>query len=134
MSPQLPPLVICETDYDSLFLLSERTAQQLPKVSAFLAAELERADVLPVEKMPNDVVMMRSRAVFRMVDSGTDRTVTLVYPAEADIQKDKLSILTPVGTALLGMSAGQTMSWRDRAGATKSLIVKTVLSQPSPSA
>jgi len=130
MSHSLPPIVVGERDYRKLSELSDRTARGLPKVSDFLAAELDRAKILPDELLPRDVVTMDSRVVFRMAATGLGRVVTLVYPADADILKGKLSILTPVGTALLGLSPGQSMSWEDRTGEIKSLTLQTVLSQP----
>ncbi len=130
MSQPLPPIVVGERDYRKLSELSDRTAYELPKISGFLAAELDRAKILPDRELPPDVVTMESRVVFRMAATGLGRVVTLVYPAEADILKAKLSILTPVGTALLGLSPGQSMSWEDRTGALKTLTLQTVLSQP----
>ena len=132
MSQPLPPIVVGERDYRRLSELSDRTAHELPKISSFLAAELDRAEILPDQQLPPDVVTMESRVEFRMAESGPGRVVTLVYPAEADIQKGKLSILTPVGTALLGMSPGQSMSWEDRTGELKTLTLQAVLSQPQP--
>jgi len=130
MSHPLPPIVVGERDYRKLSELSDRTARELPKISGFLAAELDRAKILPDRQLPPDVVTMDSRVQFHMAASGSGRIVTLVYPAEADIQKGKLSILTPVGTALLGLSPGQSMSWEDRKGELKTLTLQAVLSQP----
>lgn len=130
MSHVLPPIVVGERDYQKLSDLSDRTARSLPKVSGFLAAELDRAKIVADELLPRDVVTMGSRVVFRMAPAGLGRVATLVYPAEADILKRRLSILTPVGTALLGLSPGQSMSWEDRTGEMKTLTLQTVLSQP----
>lgn len=124
MTETLPPIVVSENDYDTLSELIERTERALPRVSGFLASELARAKVLPAERLPPDVVTMGSRAAFRMEATGTEREVTLVYPAEADILQGRLSILTPVGTALLGLSAGQAMPWLDRTGNRKSLTLR----------
>lgn len=132
MSRTLPLIIVSENDYDALSELSERTARQLPDVSDFLATELERARVLPADQVPADVVTMGSRVAFRMGDTARERTVTLVYPAEADIQQGRLSIMTPVGAALLGLSPGQSMSWEDRMGELRSLTLQAVLSQPAP--
>lgn len=126
MTDHLPPIVVSEGDYDTLSELAERTERALPKVSSFLAAELARAKVVPAARVPADVVRMGSRAAFRMEATGVEREVTLVYPAEADILQDRLSILTPVGTALLGLAAGQSMSWSDRTGNRQRLTLRTV--------
>ncbi|MFN4281172.1 MAG: nucleoside diphosphate kinase regulator [Alphaproteobacteria bacterium] len=131
MAQSLPPIVISEKDYRRLSELSDRTAHQLPKVSGFLAAELDRARIVPDDEVPGDVVTMGAELVFRMDATGEGRKVTLVYPDKADILEGRLSILTPVGTALLGLSPGQSMSWQDRTGDIKTLTLQSVLSQPA---
>lgn len=134
MTQSLPPIMVGEQDYRRLSELSDRTIHQLPKVSGFLAAELDRARIVPDDQLPGDVVTMGAELVFRMDATGLGRKVTLVYPDKADILEGRLSILTPVGTALLGLSPGQSMPWQDRTGDTKTLTLQTVLSQPAASA
>lgn len=65
-------------------------------------------------------------------DLGENRQVTLVYPGEANIAEGKMSILTPIGTALLGLSAGQSIDWTARDGRTHRLEVAAVLGTPVP--
>ena len=68
--------------------------------------------------MRDDVVRMGSTLRY-VTDSGEDRTVTLVFPAEADIAAGKISILTPIGAALLGLSEGQSIHWQTRNGESR---------------
>ena len=68
---------------------------------------------------------MGSRLRFT-TDAGEDRTVTLVFPAEADIEAGKVSILTPIGTALIGLTAGQSIDWTARDGRVHRLTVESV--------
>jgi regulator of nucleoside diphosphate kinase len=74
---------------------------------------------------------MHSRFVFKDESTGEARTVSLVYPGEEDIDDGRISILTPVGAALLGLSEGQSIEWETRIGESRTLTVLRLLSQPS---
>ena len=87
-----------------------------------LAAELERARVVADDRLPVGTVRMGSVVRFAM-DDAEPRTVRLVYPGEADIEKGFVSVLTPVGAALIGLTAGQAIDWTDRDGRTRRLHV-----------
>ena len=63
-----------------------------------------------------------------IADDGRKRTVTLVFPGLADISQGRISILTPIGTALIGLSEGQTMTWSTRDGRERNLTVMMVQS------
>jgi regulator of nucleoside diphosphate kinase len=76
-----------------------------------LETELVRAIVMPRDQIHKDVVTMNSRVLFENETTGERREVTLVYPREADIDAGKISILVPVGTALLGLRVGQSIDW-----------------------
>ncbi len=128
-----PPIVVTESDYDKLIRFVERQSAAMPRVMRFLEQELDRAEVVAAQSVPRDVITMNSRLLFRMMENGLSRAVTLVYPAEADLMAGKMPILTPVGAALLGLRAGQSMSWEDRIGETKTLTVQHVLFQPEAS-
>lgn len=96
-----------------------------------LAEELSRATVIPEERMPRNVVRMNSRVTYVDEQSGQRREVVLVYPEDADPSNGKISILAPVGTALLGLEEGQTIDWPFPNGATRRLRVeKTVPPEP----
>lgn len=128
-----PPIVVTEPDYDKLIRFVERQSNAMPRIVRFLEQELDRAELVPAQEVPCDVVTMNSRLLFRMTENALSRAVTLVYPAEADLMAGRMSILTPAGVALLGLRAGQSMSWEDRVGETKTLTVQHVLFQPEAS-
>jgi regulator of nucleoside diphosphate kinase len=90
-----------------------------------LLDELERARVLPETALPEDVVAMGSRVRYRTGDD--EHEVSLVYPAEADIAAGRISVLTPVGTALIGLRQGQSITWRTRDGRQQALTVLAVV-------
>jgi regulator of nucleoside diphosphate kinase len=94
-----------------------------------LIAELERAEVMLSDEIPDDVVTMNSTVVLRDLDTGESETYTLVYPNHANIARNRLSVLAPVGTAILGYQVGDVVRWRVPAGVRR-LRVEEVLFQP----
>ena len=76
-----------------------------------LMDELNRAEVRAPEDIPSDVVTMHSRVECEDIASGEEHVLTLVYPNEADVERHRVSVLAPVGSALLGLSIGQTIDW-----------------------
>lgn len=94
-----------------------------------LDGELRRARVVPRPQLPPDVVTMNSTVRLRDLETREEETYTLVYPADADIGKNKLSVLAPVGTALLGYRAGDVVEWPVPAGVSR-FRIEEVLSQP----
>lgn len=125
-----PPIVVTRPDYERLSNLADAAMQRLPALGARLAAELDRASIVEADEVGPDVVTMYARFVFREDANGTERTVSLVYPGEEDIDAGRVSILTPIGTALLGLSAGQSIEWEVRPGTFRTLSVLKLLSQP----
>jgi regulator of nucleoside diphosphate kinase len=91
-----------------------------------LQDELERAQVVEPEELPTDVVAMHSRVRFVDERSGIEETLVLVYPFEADAARGRVSVLAPVGTALLGLQVGQCIEWRMPSGDTRRLRVLEV--------
>lgn len=77
-----------------------------------LKAELRRAEVVSPEEVSKDVVTMNSTVVLRDLETDERETYTLVFPHEADIAAGRLSILAPIGTAILGERVGDEISWR----------------------
>jgi regulator of nucleoside diphosphate kinase len=94
-----------------------------------LETELDRAVVVRHDELPEDVVTMHSRVVFED-ETGRRRDVQLVYPWEAAPERGRISILAPVGVALLGLSVGQVIDWPMPNGRTASLRIVSVLYQP----
>jgi regulator of nucleoside diphosphate kinase len=78
---------------------------------AQLAEELDRADIVPPERVPEDVVTMHASVRYLDETTGERREVVLVYPHEADVSRGRISVLSPVGGALLGLAAGQSIEW-----------------------
>lgn len=122
-----PPILISDSDMQQLNKLARAAVNRLPDVAEELQVELERAKTCPAAHVPHGVVRMHSIVHFR-TDKGIEHRVELVYPEEADIIRDRLSILTPIGTALIGLSEGQTMCWTDREGTLRELTVLAVTS------
>lgn len=84
--------------------------------------------VLPAE-MPRDVVTMNSRVRLTDLDSGAELVYTLVFPADADFKAGKISVLAPIGTALLGERVGAEIQWEVPAGVRR-LRIEELLYQP----
>ncbi|MGH7909166.1 MAG: nucleoside diphosphate kinase regulator [Thermodesulfobacteriota bacterium] len=94
-----------------------------------LQNELDRAHVVDPSAIPHDVVTMNSQVRIEDVDTGMENVYTLVFPSEASIPEKKISILAPIGTALLGSRAGGTVDWPVPAG-MRTVRIKEVLYQP----
>lgn len=94
-----------------------------------LRAELEGAIVLPYDTVPPGVVGMNSRVRYRDETSGQTREVEIVYPCEADANEGKVSVLAPVGSALIGLSVGREIDWDLPEGQRIRLRVEEVLAQ-----
>lgn len=105
---ELPQLFLTPNDMDRLLkLVDAHPGKGLEK----LESELVRANVVPRGEIPGDVVTMNSRVVFENETTGERREVTLVYPGNADIDAGRISVLVPIGTALLGLRVGQSIEW-----------------------
>jgi regulator of nucleoside diphosphate kinase len=120
-----PRITIGREEHARLTRIADGLADANPDVSDVLMSELERARVVADDKVPADVVRIGSSVTY-VTETGESRDVHLVYPAEADISAGKVSILTPIGTALLGLSPEQTIDWQARDGRVHRLTVKSV--------
>jgi regulator of nucleoside diphosphate kinase len=96
---------------------------------AALEEEIGRARVVEPAAVPADVVTMNSRVSFEDVDTGERLEMTLVYPHDADVDHGRVSVLAPVGSALLGLSVGQSVEW-PVPGGKRRLRVEAVTYQP----
>lgn len=121
--PEMPAIVVSSDDQKRLTVLALEALQRVPDIASELLAEMERAEV--VADVPSSVVRMGSRVEFTD-DDGQKRLVTLVYPGQADIGSGRISILTPIGTALIGLSEGQSIAWTTRDGRRRRLVVVRV--------
>ena len=126
----LPPIQITRLDADRLdALLDMPSARQLPGLDA-LRVELERADVVEPAAIPADVATMNSRIKFVEDASGKTFELTLVYPKDMDSSGKTISILAPVGSALLGLSQGDEIEWPKPGGGMTKVKIEQITYQP----
>jgi regulator of nucleoside diphosphate kinase len=123
----LPQIYLTQNDMDRLLKLVEA---QPGKRFDKLESELVRANVVPREKIPRDVVTMNSRVIFEYETTREQREITLVYPGSADIDAGRVSVLVPVGTALLGLRVGQSIDWELPGGEKQRYRIVKVPFQP----
>ena len=126
MTSKMPPIVLSREDAVRLERLADSPELRRVPAVAQLQAELARARVLPANELPNDVVAMNASLACIEERSGTARRLTLVYPGEADIAQGRVSVLSPVGMALLGLRVGQSIDWPAPAGRALRLTVTAV--------
>lgn len=125
LASRKPAILITRNDHAQLTKLADSYATSHPDLAEELYTELDRARVLATDKPGSPFVRLGSRFRFT-TDDGDDRTVTLVLPGEADIATGKVSVMTPMGVALIGLSGGQSMKWTARDGAVHTLTVVSV--------
>jgi regulator of nucleoside diphosphate kinase len=104
-----PALIIDAGLYARLLALAEQARKEAPKLADQLRDELERADLRAPEAMPADVVTIGSQVTFH--DGERTQTVQVAFPSDADVDRGRVSVVTPLGAALLGLCAGQRISW-----------------------
>ena len=124
-SQWLPAIIVSDIDQKRLSGLATAAMERIPAVAEELLYELERASVVAACSIPPNVVRMGSTVVFK-TDDGQQTRVALVFPGEADISQGKISVLTPVGAALIGLSEGQSIMWTTRDGRDRQLTVLKV--------
>jgi len=108
----LPQIKVTTDDKSRLSALADCSLGLFPRVAHFLASEMDRAEVVAEDADLRDVVRMGTRVSYRDEATGDTREVTLVYPHEADIDRHRISVLTPVGAALIGLSVGQSIEFQ----------------------
>jgi len=122
------------TDYDLIRLrellqvgisFAERDRQSLEA----LQGELDRAHIVEPTAIPHDVVTMNSRVRLTDVETNEEQVYTVVFPSEANLEQRKISILAPIGTAILGYRVGDTVEWRVPGG-VRTLRIEEILYQP----
>ncbi|MFJ2975603.1 nucleoside diphosphate kinase regulator [Kluyvera sp. NPDC087067] len=125
-----PAIIINEFDAERIDRLLEQPAYANSPVANALNDELDRAQMCAPEAMPHDVVSMNSQVRFRDLTSGEERVRTLVFPANMTDSATQLSVMAPVGAALLGLRTGSTIHWELPGGASTHLEVLELLYQP----
>jgi regulator of nucleoside diphosphate kinase len=130
-APARPHIIISRTDADRLSALAEQMERSSPLATQLLLDEIDRAEIREDHAVPDTVVGMHSIVEFQDEAHGKSRIVELVYPAEADIGQGRISVLTPVGAGLIGLSAGQTIMWPDRDGHERPIRILKVVRRPT---
>lgn len=120
-----PNLVIDTEDHRSLTRLAHAGISEASTVADDLLYELGRASVVPPEQLPLDAVRMGSAVRYRTADD-EEREVSLVYPEEAGFSHNSVSVMTPIGAALIGLRKGQSITWLSRGGRRQMLTVLSV--------
>lgn len=118
-----PSLIIDSAQLAALYGAVRRATTTAPEIAEHLLGEIDRANVIPPEQVPENVVTLGRWVTYQDVDSGSVRTIQLVLPSEADPKHQKYSIVSPVGAALIGLSVGQVMPWNIRNGEQRHLTV-----------
>lgn len=124
-TPILKELVILDTDAKQLKpLLQSRNQYGID-----LREEINKAQIVTRSDLPDDVIIMNSIIGIRDIDTGETYEYQLVYPHEADIDTSKISVLAPIGTALIGYRKGDAIEWKVPGGVSRLTI--TSVTQPS---
>lgn len=129
----IPALRISTVDHQRLRLLVETALGSQPRDRESLLAlqhELGRANVMEPAAIPPDVVVMGSHVEIEDLESGEIDKYTLVYPDRADPERQLLSVLAPIGTAILGFTQGDTFAWKTPGG-TRRLKIRSVEAPPN---
>ena len=121
-----PSIRIEEDEIYRLCALADSCMELFPRVAQFLSQEVERATMVADARDLQGVVRMGSKVTYRDDPTGTTRELALVYPHEADVALNRVSILTHVGAALIGLSAGQRIEFRTPGSGTRCITVLAV--------
>jgi regulator of nucleoside diphosphate kinase len=123
----LPPsIIVSARDLARLEALLDSPAVSRQPAATALMDELNRAEVVDDDQVPADVVTMHSEVECEDIASGEQHVLTLVFPSEADVERARVSVLAPVGSALLGLSVGQSIDWQAPGGRPLKLRVTAV--------
>lgn len=132
MTMKMRTIVLTESDrlrLTRLLDITEARAGERPDYLAALRRELDRARIVAPEEVPGNVITMNSAVRLRDLITGEAVQYTLVYPERADISEGRLSVLAPVGTAIIGHREGDVIEWAVPAGLRR-LEVEQVVYQP----
>lgn len=124
-------LVISESQLPLLEELATGHAARNPDLAERLLSKLARARIVAPAKLPSDIVALGRRATYLESGGEAEKDVTLVLPAEADIACGHISVLTPIGVALIGLPAGARAQWETRNGETRQLLLQSVAPGPA---
>ncbi len=121
----LPAIYVTEADFEILSNLAEATAGRAP-AGRVLADEMARAVIVEPGEAPRPFVRIGSRVQFHDLSNDQTRTVRISLPRDASIDDNRISVLSPVGAALIGLSAGEAFHWTDTEGRARGVRVLAV--------
>lgn len=125
-----PKIILSSLDLERLEMLLDAMADNAFPGEEALRAELARAEVVEPQEVPPTVVTMNSTARFQVMPGEEEFELTLVYPKDMDGNPNRISVLAPVGSALLGLSVGQEIEWPVLGGKTTRVKIMDVTYQP----
>ena len=128
-----PKVIMSSYDADRLETLLDSLSDDAFPGKAELETELERAKIVEPKDVPSTVVSMNSTVRFRVESSSEEFNLTLVYPKDMDSSGEKISILAPVGSALLGLSQGDEIEWPKPGGGVLRVRIEEIVYQPERS-
>lgn len=126
-------LVLSEDQLDLLEKLEVGLTRRNPELSAQMLSKLARARIVSPNRLPDDVVAIGRRATYLDEHTGETRCIVLALPADADIASDHVSVITPIGIALIGLPVGARASWKARNNESRHLRLLGVDWQTEPS-
>ncbi len=127
------PIFVTQTDLEKvrgLLLDLDNSGYRGSMYVRKLRAELARAEIIPLNQIPDDLIQLNTSAILRDIHSGEEMHLTLVLPDEADLEQNKISILAPIGAAMLGYRVGDVFEWETPEG-MRTLRVERILSAPT---
>jgi len=121
----LPPVMLSEADRDRLYAIaiSALTNSRMASAASNVLREISRAKIVPDDQLPENVVAVNSHVDVRDNVAGTTRRIVLVMPDETSIQPNAVSVLSPLGAALIGLSEGHSVDWCSASGEPGSITV-----------
>lgn len=125
-----PEITISSLDADRLYKLIESLPEGSFAGINDLESELDRANIVEPSEVPPTIVTMNSTVKFVVESSQQEVMLTLVYPKDLDTSGNKISILAPVGSALLGLSQGDKIEWPKPGGGLIKVQIKEIVYQP----
>lgn len=125
-----PDIIISELDYSRIDNLLRATPGIATNIKSALLTELERAELVAPEQIPANVVTMNSQVKFSVISTGVTFTLKLVYPKDMDDSGNTISILAPVGSAMLGLKEGDEIDWQDGQGGMLQVRIEAIEYQP----
>lgn len=120
-------LLLTDNDHRLLSVLLEKADRN---TADLLEEELSRATIVGTQDIPGDVVRMNSFVCFVDIKTGKKTEVHLVHPDRADLERNQISVLSPIGSALIGLRKGQSINWPLPNGYSKTIKVLTVKNDP----